>query len=206
MPSNKGQIFGQKKPFPLKEIAQISQVLELDKRFRDLCLFCVGIDTMLRSSDLLKLRVSDVMDRTGQPKQEILFRQTKTGKPVAAILNSYAEKALRCWVDNAALHHSDYLFTAKRGDGSTPITTNYLRRLVKQWAVMIDLDPEGYSGHTLRRTKPAFMYAYGVQPPPLRLLLGQSSLESTQAYLGIEKSHALDLARKYDCFKEMNNV
>ena len=83
-----------------------------------------------------------------------------------------------------------------------PISTSYLRRLVKRWAERLELDPENYSSHSLRRSKPAAMYAAGVRPETLRLLLGHASIVSTQEYLGIEKHQALSAAREFDVFKE----
>lgn len=40
-----------------KKIAQIKNLLRGKRRYRDLLLFTVGIDTALRISDLLQLRV-----------------------------------------------------------------------------------------------------------------------------------------------------
>ena len=40
-----------------KKIAQIKNLLRGEKRFRDLLLFTVGINTALRISDLLRLRI-----------------------------------------------------------------------------------------------------------------------------------------------------
>ena len=201
-PWNKSKAVGQKRPFTLEQIALITRHLEFGKQFRNLCLFCLGIDTMLRSSDLVQIRVSDLMDVNGHPKSEILWRQTKTKNTVHIALSPYAISTVCCHVASNKLRPSDFLFTAERGDGLRPLSTNFLRRLVKQWAVKIGLDPEEYAGHSLRRSKPAFMYQQGVQPASLRLLLGQKSLESTQAYLGIDHNDALRLARQYDCFRE----
>lgn len=201
-PWNKSKSVGQKRPFTLEQISLIARHLEFSKQLRDLCLFCLGIDTMLRSSDLVQFRVSDLMDANGHPKSEILWRQTKTKNTVHIALSPYAISTICCHVASNNLQPNDFLFTARRSDGSRPISTNSLRRLVKKWAVEIGLDPEKYAGHSLRRSKPAFMYQRGVQPASLRLLLGQKSLESTQVYLGIDQNDALSLARKYDCFRE----
>ena len=201
-PWNKGRAIGQKRPFTIEQIAQITRTLQSNKQFRDLCLFCLGIDTMLRSADLVRLSVADVMNANGELRKEIAWVQGKTRNPVKSAITPYTESAIACWIASAKLQQSDYLFTAKRGDRTSSLSANYLRRLVKKWATMIGLDPADYAGHSLRRTKPAFMYARGVQPPSLRLLLGQKSLESTQAYLGIDQNEALALARKFDCFKE----
>jgi integrase len=48
-----------------KKLAQIKNLLRGQRRFRDLLLFVVGINTALRVSDLLSLRISDFVDEAG---------------------------------------------------------------------------------------------------------------------------------------------
>jgi len=206
IPWNKGKAVGQKHPFTPQQIDQISRKLEFEKRFRELTLFTLGIDTMLRSSDLLRLKVSDVMDGPNYPKSSLNWRQQKTGNSVVLSILPYAQSAVCCYVAADNLQMADYLFASKRTDQNKPFGRGYLRRLIKRWATEIGLNPEHYSGHSLRRSKPTYMYRSGVQPAYLRLLLGQRSLDSTQAYLGIDQNDALDLARHHDIFKETSNA
>ncbi len=202
IPWNKDRVVGQKHPFSQDQIHLITDELEFSKSFRDLCLFCLGIDTMLRGSDLVRLKVSDVMDAKKHPKTEMAWKQTKTDNPVMAAITPYTQSAICCHVTSNHLQMDDYLFTAKRSDGARPISTSTLRILVKDWAQSIGLHPEHYSGHSLRRTKPAMMYSQGVRSEPIRRLLGHQNLKSTQNYLGIDQREALDLARKHDCFRK----
>lgn len=46
-----------------KKISQINNLLRGQGRYRDLLLFVVGINTALRISDLLELRISHVLDK-----------------------------------------------------------------------------------------------------------------------------------------------
>ena len=50
-----------------------------DKPLHDL-LLNLSVDLMLRSSDLLSLRVKDVMNESGSVKTEVKVKQKKTGK------------------------------------------------------------------------------------------------------------------------------
>lgn len=186
LPWNRGRAVGQKRPFTQDAILAIAQEPETAKSFRDLCLFCVGIDSMLRGSDLVQLKVSDVVDTRKHPKSELTWHQQKTKQPVTATLSVYTQSTVSCHVASAQLNRNDYLFTPHRTDYQSPISTSTLRRLVKHWAFLIGLNPDDYSSHSLRRTKPAMLYARGVRPEVLRLLLGHQNLNSTQAYLGID--------------------
>ena len=62
-PWNKGKLVGQKAPLKLKEIWAIRVRLQVFRRTRELALFNLGIDSKLRTCDLLKLRVRDISQR-----------------------------------------------------------------------------------------------------------------------------------------------
>jgi hypothetical protein len=59
-PWNKGWLVGQKAPLRLKEIWGIGIPLQLADKARDLALFNLAIDRMLRGCDLVSLRVCDI--------------------------------------------------------------------------------------------------------------------------------------------------
>ena len=200
---NKDKDVGQKRPFTPQQIETIARHLETEKQFRNLCLLCLGIDTMLRGIDLVRLKVCDVTEANGHVKDVFTIRQRKNKKPVKTAITPYTASTICCHVTSSGLVKSDFLFASNRNPAA-PLSTSYLRRLVKSWAELAGLNSSEYAGHSLRRTKSAFMYAHGVQPPPLRILLGQKSLESTQFYLGVDQENALDLARQHDIFQFQN--
>ena len=80
-PWNKHKLVGQKKPLNLKQVWEIRIRLQMSERHRDLALFNLAIDSKLRSCDLVKLRVADVMhgDRVASRAKVI---QQKTGQSV----------------------------------------------------------------------------------------------------------------------------
>ena len=59
---------------------------------------------------------------------------------------------------------------------------------------MIDLDPQAYGTHSLRRTKVALLYKKTGNLRACQLLLGHTKLESTVRYLGVEVDDALELS------------
>jgi site-specific recombinase XerC len=63
---------------------------------------------------------------------------------------------------------------------------------------MIDLEPQAYGTHRLRRTKVALVYKKTGNLRACQLLLGHGKLESTVRYLGIEVEDALALSEQVD--------
>src|SRR5258706_14307841 len=58
-PWNKGLLVGQKKPLQAKHVWSIRVRLEVARRWRDLALFNLAIDSKLRACDLVNLRIDE---------------------------------------------------------------------------------------------------------------------------------------------------
>lgn len=78
---NRGRIVGQKRALLPKHVSAIRVRLELAERVRDLALFNMAIDSKLRGSDLVRLRVADVFV-AGRMKERTSVLQSKTQRPV----------------------------------------------------------------------------------------------------------------------------
>ena len=76
-PWNKGKLVGQKLPLKLKEIWAIRVRLQLADNKRDLALFNLAIDSKLRGSDLVKIKVSDISN-SGVVSTRAMVLQQKT--------------------------------------------------------------------------------------------------------------------------------
>ena len=106
-----------KKPFTKEEIRKIRKALENRKDgARDLALFNVQVDTMLRTSDLRNLTVHDVQSsETGEIKEQISVTMKKTGNTVACVLDQASKESSHQWITTSGKSSQDYLFTGKKG-------------------------------------------------------------------------------------------
>lgn len=190
-PWNKGRIQGQKKPFSPDDLRSIRTVLSNQGKWRDLALFCVAIDTMLRGGDLLTLKVEDVTDHEGNILDRFTFRQQKVGKGVLCGLTTISQKALQKWIEESNKMPWEFLFTAERGKSNKAISRVHYRRLVKDWARLAALDVRNYSGHSTRRTKAALLFRKTGNPETVRQLLGHSSIANTSQYLNVSAELAV---------------
>src|SRR5512146_1129325 len=77
-----------------KKIAQIKHLLEGSGRYRDLLLFVVGINTALRVSDLLTLRIGNMVDTEGNIRARFIIREEKRGKRNVVTVNDSIRAAL----------------------------------------------------------------------------------------------------------------
>ena len=77
-----------------KRIAHIKNLLRGQRRFRDLLLFVVGINTAPRVSDLLRLRIGDVLDERRRIKRRFRIKEQKRGKRHEVTINASIKAAL----------------------------------------------------------------------------------------------------------------
>src|ERR1700726_1649835 len=81
LPWNKGLLVGQKKPLQPKHVWSIRIRLEISRKWRDLALFNLAIDSKLRACDLVKLRVDEICSGA-RIRDRATVVQKKTGRPV----------------------------------------------------------------------------------------------------------------------------
>jgi len=93
-PWNKGQLIGQKRPLKPKEVRATRVRLQLERRWRDLALFNLAIDSKLRGCGLVRLHVDDVCIN-GQVRDRASIIQRKTGRPVQFEITEQTRAAIR---------------------------------------------------------------------------------------------------------------
>jgi site-specific recombinase XerC len=195
-PWNKGKLVGQKAPFKLREIWAIRVWLQLEHRTRELALFDLGLDSTLRSCDLVKLRVRDICHGDRVAARATVMQQ-KTSRPVQFEITEQTRTAVADWMKMRNLHSEDYLFPS-RVHRSPHLGTRQYARIVQSWVTHVGLDPCAYGTRSMRRTKATLIYKRTKNLRAVQLLLGHAKLESTVRYLGIEVDDALEMAEETD--------
>ena len=183
-----------KSPLNVNQVKTLRKLLE--EKPLDSLLLNLGVDLMLRSSDLLQLRIKDVMNESGTPKTEVKIKQKKTGKHTLNIpLSPNSIKVIKKFLIDRQL--TDFIFTGQMSHFTRkPISTQQYAKIVKKWMQSIGVeDVSQYSTHSLRKSKPTVIYNRTKNVDAVRRLLGQSSVTATSAYLGVTDNSALELAR-----------
>ena len=192
---------GQRKVFSEEEIKLIKQYLycrDSSKSIRDLALFSFALDTMLRSVDLLRLKVSDVVDTDGKLKEVIEIKQKKTKKITLVEISKLTMKSLARWIEEDEKGLEDFLWTGftHNKKRSLPITRMAYGNIIKGWVNdILGIDSSDFNTHSLRRTKASMIYEKTNNIEVVRQLLGHSSVAATSAYLNISKKDALKVAK-----------
>lgn len=166
---------------PVRELKDIKAIKKLlaDNPLQS-ALFVLGINTALRASDLLGLRVGKV--RGLRAMDEITVKENKTGKIRRISMNKDCILVVNRLLASKPYRDDEYLFTGQRGRFTVP----YLVSLVKGWCRAINLNGN-YGSHTLRKT---FGYVqrvhFGVGLPVLMAVYGHGHQKQTLTYLCIQ--------------------
>jgi integrase len=169
----------------LKDIASIKKLLADNPR--NSCLFAIGINTNLRASDLLRVKVGQVRDLS--PGDEIELKEKKTGKSRRITLNKACAQAIQRLLASRPYADDDLLFTGQRG----PLTVPSVHRLVKGWCRAINLRGN-YGSHSLRKTWGYHQrVTFGVDIPRLMVCFNHSTQRQTLDYLCIQPEEIKDV-------------
>ena len=191
-PWNKGSLLGQKRPLLPRLVWSIRIRLEMSGTTCNLALFNLAIDSKLRASDLVRLRVED-MSSGGPAKERGVVIQQKTKRPVHLEITEVTRQSLGKYLHVRPPADSNFVFLG-RSSNRPHLSTRQYYRMVHKWVSSAGLDDRGYGTHCLRRTKVAQIYRKTGNLRAVQLLLGHSKIETTVRYLGVEVDDALRLA------------
>ena len=184
-----------KKPINEQQVKILRKELEGNKLHT--LLLNIGIDTMLRASDLLVLRTRDLIHETRKKqKKEIKIKQKKTGKHTLLMpLSENSQDTIRRYLMDSDM--DDFIFSGQLSHITRkPISVKQYGRIVKGWMKKLGVDDiDQYASHSVRKCKSAIIFNKTRNIDAVRRLLGQSSVTATSAYLGVTDNSALELAR-----------
>jgi len=165
----------------LKKIDDMKKILKAQNP-RDYLLFLIGINTGLRISDLLKLRMGDMISGK-KIKDYTIIREKKTGKEKKFMLNNNVKKALKEYMDQGYITESeDYLFKSRKG--VKPITGVQAWQILNKAARSVGIN-DRIGTHTLRKTFGYHAYQQGTDITLLQKVFNHSAPSITLRYIGI---------------------
>ena len=178
-----------KKPLGINHIKAMIVLLENKQDYRMLALIGVGYDSALRVSDILNLRLRDILRSDGSIQDELTIIQKKTQTPVTFVLSEKTRAYIKQYLGEDAQPTMSKLFN---------FTPTWARRLLADCCTSIGLDRKEYGFHSLRRAKTSQIYKNTRNLRLCQLILGHKNINYTSRYLGIEEQDALEASREYN--------
>ena len=182
-----------------KRIAQIKNQLRGEGRYRDLLLFVVGINTALRISDLLQLRVSHFMDEHNHIRRRSVIKEEKRGKRQEIVINDSIREALDEYLSAYPGITSDpdnfVFFNSRANTFREPIKRGQAWKFIT--SICADIGLRGNFGtHSLRKTWGYHARMSGVDLALIMYKLNHASLAYTKRYLGITDDELEEVVKR----------
>ncbi|MGB7114954.1 MAG: tyrosine-type recombinase/integrase [Anaerolineales bacterium] len=172
----------------LKKIAQIKNLLRGERRYRDLLLIVVGINTALRISDPLRLQVVHFLDEQKQIKKRFWLKERKRGKHHEVFINESIREAITeyliAYPDITSDPNHFRFFNTKTNDYTRSIRRGQAWKFITAICQQVGLRGN-FGTHSLRKT---WGYHARMQDVDLALImhkLNHESIAYTKRYLGI---------------------
>lgn len=155
-----------------------------DTAIRNKALIELLFTLTLRVSDLLSLKVKDVVDKNEEIKEAVLTTEKKNDNMKGVFIRPKPRKALRRWLDKADLDRDDYLFSSPYVDGH--LSRQQVDNIIKSQLDKVDLEEDKIvSTHSGRKTMGRRLYKNDTSEHEIREILGHKTLEQTRKYMGI---------------------
>lgn len=163
---------------PIRDKGIIKKVKDILKKngHRDYLLFVAGINTGLRISDLLVLKVSDVRDR-----DHVVIKEKKTGKTKRFLINNCFKQNLEGFIDS--MSDCEYLFQSRNGTNK-PLTRMQAYRIINDACRQAGIKDQ-IGTHTLRKTFGYHHYQQYKDVAVLQDIFNHSAPSVTLRYIGI---------------------
>lgn len=161
---------------PIRDKAKLEELKALLKKqsARNGFLLMFGINTGLRISDILPLKVGDVRN-----KSHLILTEKKTGKRKRFKLNQQMQEAIKTYI--AGMADDEYLFASSKRP--QPITRVRAYQIINGAARKVGLSEIGT--HTLRKTFGYHFYQRTRDIATLQMIFNHSHPSITLRYIGI---------------------
>lgn len=160
-----------------KKVEDISIYLRKGSE-RNYIMFILGINSGLRISDILKLRVKDVKN-----KEYINIREKKTGKQRIFPLNAFMKKEIKAFTETMELN--EYLIKSRQ-NSNTQLSRQMAYKIIREAGEAQGIANLGT--HSLRKTFGYHFYKQYKDIVTLQKIFNHADPSITLRYIGIEQS------------------
>lgn len=152
-------------------------------------LFKFGLNTGLRISDILPIKMKDIFHPSGEYRDYLTLKEKKTGKEKKIKLNSGLRKLIDAYIKDLHLTPESYLFSSQKGNNIKRIQAY---RVLKEAAYVCGI--ENFGTHSLRKTWGYWTYKMSRYNIGLIMdTFNHSSQAITLRYIGVNQDQKDEL-------------
>ena len=170
----------------LRDLEQINSIKEYLKKHsaRDYLLFVFGINTGLKISELLLIKVKELFTSEGEIKDFYHYAEMESERRQSVFLNKKVKEAVMTYLSQVNIEEQIYLFQSRKFN--QPITRQQAYRIIHEAAVNVGI--EGKIGtNSMAKTFGFHAFKQGVSIALLQKHFNHSTPAETLKFLGITK-------------------
>ena len=192
----KGDVMNTVEPIKDERKIKAMKAVLKDQSIRNYLLFTLGINIGLRITDLLKFKISDVIDEKGKIVDSMYIREGKSGKERIFVLNKTVKNAIQEYLDSLGDYDSDwYLFKSQIGDNKA-ISRVQAYKILNAAAQAVGIK-EKVGTHSMRKTFGYWARIKGIATiEQLQELFNHPSPAVTKRYIGITQKELNEIYRE----------
>lgn len=177
---------------PIRDLNLVKDILNhlRTTNMRNYIMFSMGIHTGLRISDILTLRIGDVLNG-----DRIMIKEKKTQKSREFTLNKRLQKDIKEYA--AGKYNAEYLMKSRSGFNH-PISRNQAYQLIQDIGKEFRIECVGT--HTLRKTFAYHYYMKTKDIAELQTILNHTNQADTLMYIGILQEKINKNTSDFDMF------
>lgn len=197
-----------KKVEPIQTVSEIQALKEIlssgEKGKRDVLIFCLGINTAYRLSELRLLKLKDVLDiseKEVKVKEQLTTKDQRVGTHHTIQISNKLQQQIMDYVkmmfkeELLDVDMNTYLFPSQKGH-NVPLSRQSIWRIIHSAAEKSGIKHIG--SHSLRKTFGYFLYKQGTPIEIIQELLNHSSRKETLNYIGISDIEEDDVIKCLD--------
>ena len=169
---------------PIRNQGQIRKMIAIleKQNSRNALVFRMGLNTILRIGDILKLKASSVVDRDGDIREYLVTQENKTNKSKKIKLNSLIRDEIARYIAEYDLHYDDYLFFSFK-DPSKPIDRTVAWKFLKSASKKVGI--QNFGTHSMRKTLAFTIYDKTKDINLVMRMLNHNNPSYTLRYIGV---------------------
>ncbi|PLR78028.1 site-specific integrase [Bacillus sp. V3-13] len=171
----------------IKQIQAMKKVLKTHS-LRDYLLFVLGINTGIKITEMLDIKVSDVAENNGKVKDFMLLFCTDKNKQKRIYLNKKVKAAIKEYLAAVKLNQDDYLFKSSKTE--KPISRQQAYRIINDAAKAVGITAK-IGTNSLRKTFGFHAYKRGVAISLLQEYFHHSTPAETLKYIGVSRAEKI---------------
>jgi integrase len=175
-------------PFRSKKDVEAVRLYLRGKELKHGLWFWIGVNSALRISDLLSLKIGNIRKTDGTIVNKITLKEQKTSKTKEFPISDKIRAEIQAVIRHYALNDDDNpLFPSQKkgeNDALKPIGRSYANQLITEAATMCNIKGN-YGSHSMRKSFAYFAWQQGTDVLLLMDLLNHSSPKDLRRYIGI---------------------